>query len=75
MLGLIGTEKRLEYTAIGYSINTAKRIQENSAKNQILLSSEAYERVKKQIDAKRFTPLTVKGKTQPLVVYELLGLK
>jgi PAS domain S-box-containing protein len=75
VLGLIGTEKRLEYTAIGDSINTAKRIQENSAKNQILLSSEAYERVKKQIDAKRFTPLSVKGKTQPLVVYELLGLK
>jgi len=75
VLGLIGTEKRLEYTAIGDSINTAKRIQENSAKNQILLSREAYERVKKQIEAKPFNPLTVKGKTQPLIVYELLGLK
>jgi adenylate cyclase len=75
VLGLIGTEKRLEYTAIGDSINTAKRIQENSAKNQILLSREAYERVKKQVEAKPFTPLTVKGKTQPLVVYEVLGLK
>ena len=75
VLGLIGTEKRLEYTTIGDSINTAKRIQENSAKNQILLSPEAYERVKKQADAKPFTPLTVKGRAQPLVVYELLGLK
>jgi adenylate cyclase len=75
VLGLIGTEKRLEYTAIGDSINTAKRIQENSARNQILLSREAYERVKKQVDAKPFTPLTVKGKAQPLSVYELLGLK
>jgi adenylate cyclase len=75
VLGLIGTEKRLEYTAIGDSINTTKRIQENSAKNQILISREAYERVKKQVDAKPFTPLMVKGKTQPLNVFELLGLK
>jgi len=75
VLGLIGTEKRLEYTAIGDSINTTKRIQENSAKNQILLSREAYERVQKQIDAKPFTPLTVKGKTHPLDVYEVQGLK
>ena len=30
VLGLVGTEKRIDYTAIGDSINTAKRIQENA---------------------------------------------
>jgi PAS domain S-box-containing protein len=75
VLGWIGTEKRLEYTAIGDSINTSKRIQENCAKNQILISREAYERVKDEIEAKPFVPLSVKGKTQPLEVYEVLGLK
>jgi PAS domain S-box-containing protein len=75
VLGWIGTEKRLEYTAISDSVNTTKRIQENSAKNQILISREAYERVKDEIDAKPFVPLSVKGKTQPLEVYEVLGIK
>jgi adenylate cyclase len=75
VLGWIGSEKRLEFTAIGDSVNTAKRIQENSAKNQILLSRAAYERVKDDVVAKPFTPLTVKGKTQPLDVWELVGLK
>ena len=75
IVGWIGTEKRLEFTAIGDSINTAKRIQENSAKNQILLSSAVYERVKNDVNAKPCPPLTVKGKSQPLDVYELLGLK
>jgi adenylate cyclase len=75
ILGWIGTEKRLEYTAISDSVNTTKRIQENSAKNQILISREAYERVKDEIDARPFVPLSVKGKTQPLEVYEVLGLK
>ncbi|HEX9330738.1 MAG TPA: adenylate/guanylate cyclase domain-containing protein [Anaerolineales bacterium] len=75
VLGWIGTEKRLEYTAISDSVNTTKRIQENCAKNQILISRDAYERVKDQIEAKPFIPLSVKGKTQPLEVYEVLGLK
>lgn len=74
VLGWIGTEKRLEYTAIGDSVNTTKRIQENAAKNQILISKEAYERVKEEIEAKPFVPLSVKGKTQPLDVYEVVGL-
>ncbi len=75
VLGWIGTEKRLEFTSLGDSVNTTKRIQENSAKNQILISKEAYERVKDEVDAKPFAPLTVKGKTQPLDVYDVVGLK
>lgn len=75
VLGWIGTEKRLEYTAISDSVNTTKRIQENCAKNQILISREAYERVNDAIDAKPFIPLSVKGKTQPLEVYEVIGIK
>ncbi len=75
VLGWIGTEKRLEYTAIGDSVNTAKRIQENSAKGQILISKEAYDRVKKQVQAKPYAPLQVKGKSDPLEVYEVVGLK
>ena len=75
VLGLIGTEKRLEYTAISDAVNTAKRIQENSAKNQILISRAAYDRVKKQVEAKPHIDMSVKGKTQPLEVFEVLGLK
>lgn len=75
VLGLIGTEKRLEYTAISDTVNTAKRIQENSAKNQILISSDAFELVKKHVEVKPHTEMSVKGKTQPIEVYEVLGLK
>ncbi len=75
VLGLIGTERRLEYTAISDSVNTAKRIQENSANNQILISKEAYERVKDKVEAKQHVSMAVKGKSQPVEVYEVLGLK
>lgn len=75
VLGLIGTEKRLEYTAISDTVNTAKRLQENSAKNQIIISRETYERVKKQVEAKPLENLPVKGKAKPVEVLEVIGLK
>ncbi|NOH04521.1 MAG: PAS domain-containing protein [Chloroflexi bacterium] len=75
VLGLIGTEKRLEYTAISDSVNTAKRIQENSARNQILISRDAFERVQKQLDAKPHANMNMKGKTQPIEVFEVMGLR
>jgi adenylate cyclase len=75
VLGLIGTEKRLEYTAISDSVNTAKRIQENSAKNQILISKDAYDRVKSEVIAKPHAEMIVKGKARPLEVFEVDGLK
>ncbi len=75
VLGLIGTEKRLEYTAIGDSVNTTKRLQENAGKNQIVISHDAYLRVKDQINVLQMEPMTVKGKREAIPVYEVLGLK
>jgi class 3 adenylate cyclase len=75
VLGLVGTEKRLEYTAIGDSVNTAKRIQENSAGGQILLSAAAYTLIHDQIEVRPVAPVHAKGKSQPLEVYEVIGMK
>lgn len=75
VLGLVGTEKRLDYTAIGDSVNTAKRIQENSNPGQIVISASAYELVKDQITARPIEAIIAKGKSQPLEVYEVVELK
>ena len=75
ILGLIGTEKRLEYTAIGDSVNTTKRLQENAGKNQIVISAQAYERVRGQVFVRAMEPMTVKGKREAIAVYEVLGLR
>jgi PAS domain S-box-containing protein len=75
ILGLIGTEKRLEYTAIGDSVNTTKRLQENAGKNQIVISQLAYERVKDFVQVAPMLPMIVKGKRDPIPVFEILDLK
>ena len=74
VLGMVGTEKKMEYTAIGDSVNTAKRIQENAKGGQILISEDVYRFVQDQVVVGPTTLVEVKGKTQPVVVYEVLRL-
>ncbi len=75
VLGLVGTEKRIDYTAIGDSVNTAKRIQENATANQILISESAYSLAADKIIARPVEPVLAKGKREPVVVYEVIGMK
>ncbi len=74
VLGLVGTEQRMEYTAIGDSVNTAKRLQENARPGQILITDTLYQLVKDQVVVNPSEPLKVKGKREILQVYEVLGL-
>ncbi|HKZ68595.1 MAG TPA: adenylate/guanylate cyclase domain-containing protein, partial [Anaerolineales bacterium] len=75
VVGLVGTKMRLDYTAIGDTINTTKRIQENAKAGQILLSETAYQQVKQWVEVTALEPMKVKGRVQPVQVYELQDLK
>jgi adenylate cyclase len=73
IVGNVGTAQQLNYTAIGASVNLAKRLQENAAAGQILLSREAYERVQEHVAARPLPPLRADGFSGLVQVYELLG--
>lgn len=75
VLGLVGTQARIEYTAIGDDVNTAKRIQEHSGINQILISAQIYQAVQDDVEVRPLQRIKVKGKQKPLEVYEVIGLK
>jgi PAS domain S-box-containing protein len=74
VLGLVGTEQRIDYTAIGDSVNTAKRIQENTGPGQIFISEPAYRMVHEHVHIRPVPELNAKGKSVPLKVFEVLGL-
>jgi PAS domain S-box-containing protein len=75
VVGNIGAADRLQnYTAIGDAVNTAQRLQSHASANQILLSTATYLEVAQLVFAHQLEPLVVKGKSQPLSVYQLNGL-
>jgi class 3 adenylate cyclase len=75
LVGNIGAAGRLQnYTAIGDTVNIAKRLQQYDRENGILLSEETYQRVKDAVQVQRLADIVVKNKSQPLHVLELRGL-
>ncbi|MBI9046095.1 MAG: GAF domain-containing protein [Anaerolineaceae bacterium] len=75
IMGLVGSERRLDFTAIGDSVNTAKRIQENAGPGQILISQQVYEFVHENVVTAKPDQIQAKGKREPLLVYEVLQEK
>jgi class 3 adenylate cyclase len=74
VVGLVGTQDRLDYTIIGDTVNTAKRLQENGQPGKVFLSDKFYERVKDVVRVNPLEPLQVKNRVQPVPVFELLDL-
>lgn len=71
VVGNIGTNIRMDYTAIGDTVNIASRLEASAAPGQVLLSEAVYEAVKDRIDAIPLGSINLKGKTQGVNVYSL----
>ncbi len=77
-LGNVGSPSRREFTAIGHTVNLAKRLQENAAPAQIIISAETYRRCQAQLHdpAHRVAvlalpPMHVKGVSHAVQIYEI----
>jgi len=71
ILGSIGSEDRLDYTAIGSHVNLSARLCSLARPREILLAESTYRRVQDFIAAERLDPLKVKGFSEPVPVYRM----
>jgi len=64
--------RRLDYTVIGDAVNIAQRLQSAAAPGQIIISENSYEKVKESFNCNRVGEITLKNKTNPVVIYEVM---
>lgn len=72
VVGHIGTTDLMNYTAVGDAINLAKRLQELASPGQILISLYTREAAGDVATARPLGTVTVRHRTSPVPVYEVL---
>ncbi len=65
--------KRLDYTVIGDTVNTAARLEAVAKENQIVISESCYEQVKESFQCEKIGSIQLKNKASELVIYEVIA--
>lgn len=75
IVGNLGSSERVNYTAIGDTINTASRLESinKNYKTKIIVSETVYQQIKDQFVLRRIDCVVVKGRSQSSFIYELLA--
>jgi PAS domain S-box-containing protein len=75
--GNIGSSKRMELTSIGDGVNLASRLEGTSKQygTDIVISENTYKNYKESLWVRELDLITVKGKTEAVRIYELVGIR
>lgn len=71
IVGNIGCDVRMDYTAIGDTVNTAARLESNAKGGQILISDTVLKRLENRIAVSEVGTIPLKGKSNEVMVYQL----
>lgn len=74
IVGNIGSERRMEYTAIGDMVNVAARVEGETEGSQIFITEETFKELGNKVTVKKLKPVSLKGKSTKVQIYEVTGL-
>ena len=71
IVGAIGDDLRMDYTAVGDTTNLAMRMESTASPGTIQISENSYQLVKAYFEIEDLGPITVKGKEAPQNIFRL----
>ena len=71
VVGNIGCEYRMDYTAIGDTVNTAARLESKAGPGEILVSGAVYEHLRDRVHMEYVEKMMLKGKKEGVNVYRV----
>jgi class 3 adenylate cyclase/tetratricopeptide (TPR) repeat protein len=74
VVGAIGDNLRMDYTAVGDTTNLAARLQQRAEPGEILASEATWRLVEGYVHGELLGPVPVKGLQKPVVVHRLTGV-
>jgi adenylate cyclase len=66
------TLKRLDYTVIGDTVNTAQRLQSAASPGQIIINENAYHKIKESFNCKEVGEVSLKNKSKLALIYNVM---
>jgi adenylate cyclase len=73
--GYMGSTKRMNYTVMGDTINTANRICSAAGPREVYIGENTYAKVGDVLDAERLPPTQLKGKVEQVDIFRVNGLR
>jgi class 3 adenylate cyclase/tetratricopeptide (TPR) repeat protein len=75
VVGGIGSDLRMDYTAVGDTTNVANRLQQAAEPGHILISEATHRLVEGYFDTRPIGALTLKGKAEPVPAWEVVSAR
>jgi len=72
IVGNVGSENRMDYTAIGDSVNVAARLEKIARGGEIIIGEEAFQQTRGHFRTRKRGAVLVKNKTNPVTCYKVL---